>query len=667
MNSPQTQLQLSPCEAASSHAREMDPIIVVGSGPVGLRVAHELCARSEALRVIVFGDEIHAPYNRVKLSSWLAGEIDYEAVSSEVMLPPEEACELRLGCRIVRIDPAARVVTDSAGEQHHYSTLVLATGSRPRRPETPGMNLPGVYTFRDYSDVQSLFARQASSRHTIVLGGGLLGIETARGMRRLNTDVTLIENSEHLMARQLDAPAAEVLRGHVERSHIHVVLNDPVMEVTGDTKVTGVRLLSGRRIECDTLVLATGIVPRVELARSAGVSVGRGVRVDDQMRTSDPAIFAIGECAEHRGVVYGLVAPGYEQAAVAAHVIAGGQASYGGTVSATRLKVLGIPVMSVGSVAQERADMAREIRFAPRGGEVCRSVVVLRGRLAGAMSVGTWPEARRVQEAVAYGRRVWPWQLWSFRRDGNLWPDADNDSVTHWPPIAVVCNCTGITRGQLDTAIAGGCRTVGELSACTGASTVCGSCKPQLAELLGGSAALEPERSAGWYWAGGWAALLLAMAIWLPFDIPYPDTAQLSLHWDRLWRDSLYKQISGFTLLGLALLLAALSLRKRLTRLARLGSYATWRALHIGLGIAIVLALIVHGGGRMGSNLNLWLSASMAGAALAGTFASFGIARSHESAHPARRWRGAATWVHVLLLWPLPVLLGFHILKSYWY
>jgi nitrite reductase (NADH) large subunit len=667
MNSPQTLDALT--MPGASHAADDAPLptVVIGSGPVGLRLAHELCARNPGGRVIVYGDEPQAPYNRVKLSSWLAGEIGYGGLSGDVALPPEALCELRLGRRVAAIDTVARVITDAAGEREHYGALVLATGSRPRVPETPGMQLPGVYTFRDFADAQSLFARQVRSRHTIVLGGGLLGIETARGMRRLNTDVTLIDHSEHLMSRQLDAPGAALLRDHVERAGIRVRLNDPVMEVLGEERVSGVRLLGGECLECDTLVLATGIVARIELARSAGIAVGRGIRVDDRMRTSDPYVYAVGECAEHRGIVYGLVAPGYEQAAVAAHVISGGDASYAGTVSATRLKVLGVPVMSIGSVSGARADLAREVRHASADGEACRSVVVRRGVIVGATSVGVWPEARRVQEAVTHGRRVWPWQLLRFRRTGMLWPDSGADSVTAWPADAVVCNCTGVTRARLDGAIASGCRSVAELSACTGASTVCGSCKPQLAELLGGSAALEPERDAGWLWGGGLAALLLAALVWLPLDIPYPDTASLRVHWDLLWRDGFVKQVSGFTLLGIAVLLAALSLRKRVPALAKAGRYATWRALHIGLGVAVLVALVVHAGGRMGSNLNLWLSACMAGAALAGAFASLGIARNHVPAHPARRWRPAATWVHVLLLWPLPVLLGFHILKTYWY
>ncbi|WP_198289168.1 FAD-dependent oxidoreductase [Methyloversatilis thermotolerans] len=641
--------------------------VVVGCGPVGLRMAHELCARDPSCRVVVYGDELHAPYNRVKLSSWLAGEIGYDALSTEVVLPPPELCELRLGRRIVAIDRAARTVTDSTGAEQSYDRLVLATGSRPRVPDTPGMKLPGVFTFRDFGDAQSLFARQVRSRHTVVLGGGLLGIETARAMRRLNTDVTLIDHAEVLMSRQLDAAAAGVLRQHVERAGIRVKLNDPVMEICGDSRVSGVRLLGGERIDCDTVVLATGIVPHIELARSAGIAVGRGIRVDDALRTSDPNVFAVGECAEHRGIVYGLVAPGYEQAAVAAHVIAGGDARYTGSVSTTRLKVLGIPVMSVGTVAADPRDFSRQVRYRAGDGNSARTLVTRRGRLVGALGVGPWPQARRVQEAVGAQRRIWPWQLWRFRRDGHLWSDDGADSVLNWPPVAVVCNCTGVTRGQLDRAVAGGCRSVGELAACTGASTVCGSCKPQLAELLGGSAALEPERDARVLWGGGFVALILALLVWLPLDVPYPDTAQLTVHWDRLWRDSFYKQVSGFTLLGMAVVLAVLGLRKRLPVLRRLGDYSIWRAIHIVFGVAVLVALVVHSGGRMGSNLNLWLSMSMAGAAVAGTLASMGIARSHERAHPLRAWRRLATWAHILLLWPLPVLLGFHILTSYWY
>ena len=646
-------------------AQTRDPVVVVGAGPVGVRAAQEIRRRLPDAPLIVFGAEAWQPYNRVRLSSALAGELQWSAVSADVRLPEDDLTTAQFGAEVVAIDREAGAVRDATGRVQPYSELVLATGSAPHVPGIPGIRLPGVYTFRDMNDAQRLLARRIRSRRTVVLGGGLLGLESARAMRRYHTEVWVLEHAERLMPRQLDDGAARALRNHVEAAGIRVVLGLGVVEVLGDAAVAAVKLRDGDIIPCDTVVVATGIRPNIQLALASGIAVGRGIKVDDRMRTSDPRVYAVGECAEHRGVVYGIVAPGFEQAAVAAHAIAGGAASYAGSVAATRLKVLKCPVFSMGEVgAEQPVELGREQVHTLLDGY--RKVMLGRGRLIGAVAVGEWSQLSRVQEAVLAQRRIWPWQAWRFRRTGLLWPEETAQSVAHWPAAATVCNCVGVTRGALGEAMAAGCATADALAARTGASTVCGSCRPLLQDLAGCAATPAPVRGARPLTGFAVAAALLACVLAIA-SLPYPETADLAWRWDKLWRESFWKQVSGFALLGCMALLAALALRKRVRWLA-LGEFSGWRIVHVVLGVIALGVLVVHTGGRMGDALNGWLAAGVVGLTLAGAAAGAVIGREHAlPAGRARKAREASLWVHILLLWPLPVLLAFHILKSYWY
>ncbi|MEW6120111.1 MAG: FAD-dependent oxidoreductase [Pseudomonadota bacterium] len=639
------------------------PIVIVGAGPVGVRMAVELAQVRPTASVLVYGDEPWQPYNRVRLSALLAGEDGWSDFTEGLTLP--NAVERRFGCRVVSVDTASHVLCDETGMTQGYSSLVLATGSRPHVPDIPGVALKGVFTFRGLADAEALQARLASSRRIAVVGGGLLGLETARALHRYRTDVVVVEHHPRLMPNQLDTLAAAKMRAHVEATGIAVVLDDGPMAILGSGRVEGLRLRSGTIVSCDTVVFAAGIRPNVDLARDAGLVFQRGIVVDDQMRTSAPDIYAVGECAQHRGQVYGLAAPGFEQAAVAARAIAGEAVTYAGSLSATRLKVARWPVFSMGEVgAWELPDLAQEHIYDADG--TYRKLVTRRGRLIGALALGEWDALPRVQETIQHQRRLWPWQLARFRRQGDLWA-AEARQVSAWPAEATVCNCTGVTRGQLTAAIAGGCVSVSALTAKTGACGVCGSCKPLLEGLLGDAVPREAMPLARRVlWLAG-LALLLAVLFAQPLNVPYVWRETLAFHWDELWRNGLYKQISGFSLLALAALLALIGLRKRWKRFS-LWAFFQWRWLHTALGGVALLVLWTHTGGRAGDGLNLWLALSMLGA----TFTGIGLALFLSREHAIARDRGAALrpalqWLHWLLLWPLPVLLGFHIFKTYYY
>ncbi len=643
-----------------------DPIVVVGAGPVGIQASRELIKRLPDTPIVIYGDEPWEPYNRVKLSSLLAGDETFAALLNVIDNPEQSASVSYVNSAVVEIDRQKRRVIDRNGQDQSYRKLILATGSRPHVPSIPGIDLKGVYTFRDLSDAQELMARRVRSRRTVVLGGGLLGLEAARAMQRLNTEVCVIEHSVRLMFNQLDDEAADLLKARIEHWGIDVVLDDGVQQILGEDGISGLRLRSGRELECDTLIVATGIRPHIELARAAGIAVGRGIRVNDHLQTSDPDIYAVGECVEHQGKVYGLVAPGLEQAAVAVHNIAGGASAYHGSDSVTSLKVVGSKVFSMGSVEDDNPSLdALTYRNAEQG--IYRKLMLHRQRLVGAIAMGEWDELGRLQEALTHRRRLWPWQRRGFLKEGLLWPDAQGQSVTQWPAGATVCNCTGVTRGCLSDAIGQGACTVEAQARETGASSVCGSCRPLLVELTGAEQPAEPVRAfrtlAALALLGLVATLLFALLPALPYNASVADTLQ----WDALWREGLLKQISGYTLLGMSVLVLLLSLRKRLTRFTWL-DFSIWRVVHALLGGGAIAALILHTGLRLGENLNFYLMAAFLGLLGVGGLAAGVIAMEHRmNTTLARRLRSLSLWGHILLFWPVPVLLGFHVLKTYFF
>jgi len=643
------------------------PIVIVGAGPVGMRVAEELLRRDPASAIVIYGDEPWEPYQRIQLSAFLLGEIGWGGIENRLRLPSIHRVDQRHHCAVVKICRAQRSILDATGHVQAYARLILATGSHPHVPQIAGIEKSGVFTFRNLNDAQRLMARSVRSRRTIVLGGGLLGLEAARALSRRRTEVILINHAPRLMNRQLDEGAAQMLKAHVEKLGIHVMLNDSIREVVGDRNVTSIRLHSGLEMACDTVVVATGIRPNVQLAADAGLSMGRGVRVDDGMHTSDPFIYAVGECCEHRDEVIGLVAPGLEQAAVAAHNISGGDARYEARVSPAQLKVLGLPVFSMGATGDDEQPARHTAQVFRRETEsVYRRLVLERGRLVGAIVIGEWNVLARLQEAITHRRRLHAWELWRFRQTGELWGGQADAGVTNWPAAATVCNCAGVTRGTLSAAVERGCITVECLTATTAAGRVCGSCKPLLAQLVGATAAPEKPRGRRAVY-GAIAVSLVVLALFLALGpLPIAQTVQGSFTFDRLWADSVAKQITGYALLALALASIPLSLRKRWPRFSA-GNFGWWRAIHVVIGAAILAVLVAHTGLRMGAALNLWLMSSFLLLSFAGVLAGLVIATEGKPGRLSKSLRAITTTGHILLLWPLPALLGFHILMAYYF
>lgn len=341
----------------------MEHLLVIGNGMAGLRLVEEVLQRSPGRYALsVVGKEPHPAYNRVLLSSLLAGDIEEHDIRlRDDAWYADNGIALMIDDAAVHLDLAARAVRLRSGRTLAYDKLVLATGSNPIRPLIPGHDLEGVLTFRDRADIAAMRQLAATGGRAIVIGGGLLGIEAAYGLARTGIPVTLLHLMDRLMERQLDPRAAAMLQQALAARGIDVVLQADTAAIFGDGRVLGISLKDGRQIEGRSVVFAIGIRPETTLAREAGVPCNRGILVDDGLSTDVPGVYAVGECAEHRGMVYGLVEPAYAQARVLAARLAGEDAAYEGTIMATNLKVSGVPVFSAGDFL---------------GGEGCEDIVL---------------------------------------------------------------------------------------------------------------------------------------------------------------------------------------------------------------------------------------------------------------------------------------------------
>lgn len=365
-----------------------EPLVIVGKGMAATRLVDELSQRALGrYSIAVIGAEPRLAYNRVLLSPLLAGEIG----EPEIELKPAAWWKARgvstfYGKSVAAIDRAARTVTLSDGLSLPYGKLVLATGSRPLMPPVPGLELPGVASFRDVADVALFRTVAAAGARVVVIGGGLLGLEAAYGLAKVGGRVTLLHLADRLMERQLDREGAGLLAAEIAARGIDIRLNCTAERFIGKERVEAVGLPDGSVIPADLVVVAIGVRPRVELAVAAGLDVNRGIDVDDGLASSDSAIFAIGECAEHRGQLYGLVEPAYEQARVLAARLAGGKERYAGSLLATNLKVSGVGVFSAGEF--EAGEGTEIVVLRDHAAGIYRKFVLREGRLAGCVLVG---------------------------------------------------------------------------------------------------------------------------------------------------------------------------------------------------------------------------------------------------------------------------------------
>lgn len=459
-------------------------LAIVGNGMGTCRLLDELALRGAALRyeITVFGEEKGGAYNRILLGRVLAGEAPDAIVTKPVTWYEKHGVRLVDGVKVVLVDPRRKCLETSDGSHHRYDVAVLATGSQPLVPPLQGMTAadgelrPGVFVYRTIDDSLRLRERARAGDGAIVVGGGLLGLEAAKVLSDRGMHVTIVDVAQILMSAQLDALGGEMLCRQVERYGIFVRIGRTVEAVYGlGEMLEGLVLDDGSTLPTDMVVLACGVRPRVDLARASGLPVNKGIIVNDTLATEVPGVYAFGECAEHAGRTYGLVAPAWEQAAVLADVLTGAnpQARYRGSKLYARLKVAGVDVASMGCKGPElEGDEVLQILEERRNSY--RKLVVREGRLVGAMLVGN---------TAASGTLV---QL--FDRGDPLPDDPLEVLCTARPSAAaqnrIVCNCHKVSQSEVREAIAAGADSVEALGLATKAGTGCGSCKGELSQLL---------------------------------------------------------------------------------------------------------------------------------------------------------------------------------------
>jgi nitrite reductase (NADH) large subunit len=461
----------------------MKKLVVVGNGMAGVATVEHILKHRPAFEITIFGDETHVNYNRIMLSMVLAGEKSSDdIVLNDIEWYRSNKIHTRLGVKVARIDRESRLVIGDDGAAAPYDNLILATGSSAFVPPIPGVDKKNVHVFRTLDDTRDLMAKARKGLKVAVIGGGLLGLEAGRGLQVRGCDVTVIHLGQSLMDKQLDATGGEYLKRRIENLGIRVMLPKQTAALTGNGKVEGLRFASGEEIDAELVVIATGIRPNAHLAREAGLDVNRGIVVNDFMETSDPRIFAVGECTEHQGETFGLVAPLFDQARVLAARISGrSESGFSAPAPAAKLKIMGIDICSAGAI-DETAPGVDTVRYEDPALGAYKKLFLKENRLIGMILVGDIEDEHTYMDWMRTGA-----DLSDLRRQ-LLFPPRDLDTglaVAEMPDNETICGCNGVRKGDIIHAIHNhSITTMKGLKEHTRASTSCGTCSGLCEKLL---------------------------------------------------------------------------------------------------------------------------------------------------------------------------------------
>ena len=480
-----------------------EKLVVVGNGMAGIRAVEELLKLTpDKYDITVFGAEPHPNYNRILLSPVLTGEKQFnEILLNDDAWYADNGITLHKGKTIVEINRKLRLVKAADGTTAAYDRLLLATGSNPFMLPVPGKDLPGVIGFRDFADIETMLAAAKQYRHAVVIGGGLLGLEAANGLVKQGMKVTVVHLPDVLMERQLDAPAAKMLKKSLEDRGLEFVLKGVTKEIIGKDRVQGVVLADGRQLTADLVVMAVGIRPNIELAKKTGLYCERGVVVNDTLQTYDPAIYAVGECVQHRGQTYGLVAPLFEQAKVCAnHLAHHGIARYEGSITSTKLKVTGIDLFSAGDFAGD--DSTEELIMQDAGTGVYKKLVLKDHRIQGAVMYGDTLDGAWYFQLMRDGTDITDLRARLLYGQAHLGDSGHGDIKTRVMAMSdstEICGCNGVCKGAIVKSISDKkLFTLEDVRAHTKASSSCGSCtglvEALLASTLGGDYSTAPKK-----------------------------------------------------------------------------------------------------------------------------------------------------------------------------
>ncbi|MCX4075082.1 NADPH-nitrite reductase [Bacillus subtilis] len=459
-------------------------LVLVGNGMAGVRAIEEiLSVAKDEFQITIFGAEPHPNYNRILLSKVLQGDTDIKDITlNDWDWYEENNIQLYTNETVIKVDTENKTVITDADRIQPYDELILATGSLPFILPIPGADKKGVTAFRDIKDTDTMLAASKQYKKAAVIGGGLLGLEAARGLLNLGMDVSVIHLAPFLMERQLDATAGRLLQNELEKQGMTFLLEKQTEEIVGDDRVEGLRFKDGTSIEADLVVMAVGIRPNTTLGAESGIPVNRGIIVNDYMQTEIPHIYAVGECAEHRGIAYGLVAPLYEQAKVLAKHICGIETNpYEGSVLSTQLKVSGVEVFSAGDFDESEDKKAIKV-FDEQDG-IYKKIVLRDNKIVGAVLFGDSSEGNRLFSMIQKEADISETSKISILQPLNQ--EAGTSITAAMSDDEIICGCNGVSKGAIIQAIQEkGCSSTDEIKACTGASRSCGGCKPLVEEIL---------------------------------------------------------------------------------------------------------------------------------------------------------------------------------------
>jgi len=460
-------------------------LIVIGAGMASGRVLEHLTDANADIEITLINAEPRGNYNRIMLSPVLSGDKTYaEIVTHDDAWYSERNVTCRFGEKVTEIDRAAKTVTTDAGETLPYDKLLFGTGSNPFIIPLPGHDLEGVIAYRDLEDTERMMS-MAKGNKVVVIGGGLLGLEAAAGMAARGVDVSVVHIMGHLMERQLDEAAGYLLRKALVEKGITVHCQANSKQILGeDGRVKALLLDDGTELPCDLLVMAVGIRPNVKLAQDAGIAVGKGIHVDDQMVTSDADVLAVGECVEHNGAIFGLVAPLYDQAKVAAATLMNEPATFVQKELSTKLKVTGCDLFSAGDFSD--AEGREDIVFRDPARGVYRRLVLENDVVVGAVMYGDTADSNwffgliREKTDITEMRET---LIFGPAYQGGSTADPLS-AVAALPRDAEICGCNGICKGQIEDAITAGATDLGAVRAVTKASGSCGTCTGMVEQVL---------------------------------------------------------------------------------------------------------------------------------------------------------------------------------------
>ncbi|QDI91718.1 NAD(P)/FAD-dependent oxidoreductase [Salicibibacter halophilus] len=462
--------------------QQKEKLVLIGNGMAGIRTIEEVLDHSpDTFEITIFGSEPHASYNRLQLSSVLQGGQSFAGIElNNADWYDENRIDLRTGETVEQIDSEAKTITTDSQLEFSYDKLIIATGSNPIFIPLPGADKEGVMAFRTINDCKKMMETAGRYKKAAVIGGGLLGLEAARGLLNLGMEVDVVHLAGRLMERQLDPTAAGLLKEELEAQGMNFFLEKDTSELFGNERVEGLRFQDGTQISADLVVMAVGVKPNIELAQCSGIHTNKGIIVDDHLRTNIPDIYAVGECAEHRDVVYALVKPIYKQAKVLGKEISGiGGSVYRGTVLSMQLKVSGVDVFSAGEFIPGEGQ--KSLTVFDELNDHYKKFVFHGDQLAGAILFGDTRDGMH-----ALGQIVEDKDLSEEEKQALIHAvHPSYDRIAEMPQTELVCNCNAVSKGMIiETVQASGATSVEGIKKETNASGSCGSCKSAVAEML---------------------------------------------------------------------------------------------------------------------------------------------------------------------------------------